>query len=246
MNVTLHELRVSVIVPCWGDGDLIGSRLECLWNCPGIHEILVVDVSPAKFVSSDCRVVVSPEPNRGLQLDLGARAAVGDVLLFLHSDTEFHPAHAHSLLAALRDPEVVGGAFYRKFDERHPGLMWLEPFERLHSKWFGTIYGDQSLFVRRTHYEKIGGFRDFPLLEDVEFSGRFRRSGKVVIVDPPVRTSPRRHLAQGPWRTTLRNLLFLLLYRAGVSPRRIHSWYYSRRVNTETAKSTAVSLTTTP
>ena len=103
----------------------------------------------------------------------------------------------------------------------------LENFERAHCRAFGTIYGDQSLFVRRDHFVRLGGFATVPLMEDVEFSRRLRRSGKVVLLDPPMRTSPRKQIEQGAWRVTLRNLLFLILFRLGVSAERLHRRYYA-------------------
>lgn len=236
MQLHRHSLRISVILPCWRDRDLVSSRIEHLSSCPGVSEVIVVHAEPGEALSGPCRTILSPEPNRGLQLHLGAKAAGGDVLLFLHCDTEFTEEHSLALSKAVENPDIIGGGFYRKFDERHPGLMWLEPWERLHCRWFGTIYGDQSIFVRRDVYFSIGGFRDFPILEDVEFSSRLRRRGKVALIGPPVRTSPRRHLDQGPWLTTLRNLCFLILYRMGVSPKAIHSWYYSQRPPSQSIK----------
>jgi GT2 family glycosyltransferase len=69
-------------------------------------------------------------------------------------------------------------------------------------------------------------------MEDVEFSRRLRRAGRVVIVDPPIRTSPRHHIENGAWRTTIRNGLFLLLFKLGVSAERLHAIYYARRRQT--------------
>ena len=63
-------------------------------------------------------------------------------------------------------------------------------------------------------------------MEDVEFSKKLRKAGKTIILDPPVESSARRHLRKGPWRTTILNGLFILLYKLGVSPQRLHRWYY--------------------
>jgi hypothetical protein len=108
-------------------------------------------------------------------------------------------------------------------------MRWAEGIERWHNRTFGALYGDQSLFARRAHFEKLGGFAEIPLLEDVEFSKRLRASGRIALLDPPIASSPRKHLEQGAWRTTLRNAAILLLYRLGINPRRLHSWYYAVR-----------------
>ena len=160
-------------------------------------------------------------------MNAGARAAGGDVFLFHHADTELTEAHLVSLHEAVRrDPDLGGGAFRRRFDERHPHLRWLEGWEALRCRCFGPLFGDQSIFVRRRVFEALGGFADLPLMEDVEFSCRLRRAHRVALLAPPIRSSPRKHLQQGRWRTTLANAGFLLLHAAGVPPRRLHRWYY--------------------
>ena len=90
----------------------------------------------------------------------------------------------------------------------------------------GTLYGDQSIFVRREVFLRMQGFAQIPLMEDVEFSKRLRAAGKLAILDPPVSTSARRHAKKGAWRTTIQNGLFILLYKFGVSPVTLHRWYY--------------------
>jgi hypothetical protein len=77
---------------------------------------------------------------------------------------------------------------------------------------------------------QLGGFLKIPLMEDVEFSRRLRAAGKTVVLDPPVRTSPRRHARRGAWRTSIQNGLFIVLYKFGVSPERLHRWYYRDRL----------------
>jgi hypothetical protein len=197
-----------------------------------VNEIVlsgVRGVQPVGFSAHDPKLkwCAAAQPSRGEQMNLGAQQASGDTLLFQHVDSELTFAHLDSLVAALRDPAVIGGGFHRSFDERHPSLRWLESLERLHLRAFGTIYGDQSVFVRRAAFAQLGGFAAVPLMEDVEFSKRLRRSGTIVLLDPPMRSSPRRQIAHGAWRVTFRNLFFLIAYRCGVSPHQLHAWYYA-------------------
>ena len=152
------------------------------------------------------------------------------MLLFQHADTELLDAHLDSLRRAMADPSVSGGAFRRQFDERHPHLRWLEPWEALRGRVFGPLFGDQSIFVRRAVFELLGGYADVPLMEDVDFTCRLRRHSGLTLLTPSIRTSARKHLEQGRWRTTLHNALLLGLYVCGVSPRRLHGWYYRFRV----------------
>jgi hypothetical protein len=103
---------------------------------------------------------------------------------------------------------VIGGAFYRKFDRRHPGMLWFESVARFLTR-HGSFFGDQSIFVRREIFRALGGFAPIALMEDLEFSRRLRRHGQVAVLDPPVESSGRRHLERGPWRTTLENGLLI-------------------------------------
>jgi rSAM/selenodomain-associated transferase 2 len=228
----IGELAISFIVPAWRDSENLSSLLPKLAALPGRIEIIVVDVSlegrvPSRpFDSTAVRFVTVPRPNRGEQMNHGASIATGDVLVFHHADTEFTPEHLNAIETVMRDESVAGGAFHRKFDERHPRLMWLEKFARWRAGHGATLYGDQSIFVRRAIFQKLGGFAPIPLMEDVEFSPRLRRAGKVVLLDPPLRSSPRHHERQGAWKRTIQNGALLLLYRVGVPPGRLHRWYY--------------------
>ena len=136
-----------------------------------------------------------------------------------------------AIACALRDPEVIGGAFYRKFDDRHPRLLWLETVARFLTRHGGSFFGDQSVFVRRETFRALGGFAPIPLMEDMEFSRRLRRAGKVAVLDPPLESSTRRHAGRGTWRTSLQNGLFIVLYKCGLSPTHLHRWYYRDRLS---------------
>lgn len=225
---------LSIIVPCWNDAEALERVLDAFAALPdgAEREIVVADASAGPECrelarARGARVVECPKPNRGGQMNAGAAAATGEMLLFQHADTEFTAAHWASLRALRDEPAVLGGAFHRKFDERHPRLRWLERFHRTLSTKFGaTIYGDQSFFVRRAHFQALGGFRDYPLMEDMEFSGRLRRAGGVRLLDPPIATSARRALRQGAWKTSVQNGAFILLFKCGVSPVTLHRWYY--------------------
>jgi GT2 family glycosyltransferase len=105
-------------------------------------------------------------------------------------------------------------------------LRWAEPVERWRCRHWGALFGDQSLFVRKEIFVQLGGFADIPLMEDVEFSQRLRQNGFIVLLDPPMRSSPRKHLEEGSWRTTLRNFTILVLFKLGTPADDLHRWYY--------------------
>jgi rSAM/selenodomain-associated transferase 2 len=222
---------ISFIIPAWRDSENLSALLPKLTALPGPVEIIVVEALEGRALSRpfDCpgvRFESVPNPNRGEQMNHGASIANGDILVFQHADTEFTTEHFHAIETTMRDPSVVGGAFHRKFDERHPALMRFEKIARWRASRGATLYGDQSIFVRREVFQKLGGFAPIPLMEDVEFSPRLRRAGKVVLLDPPLRSSARHHEREGAWKRTIQNGALLLLYKAGVPPRRLHRWYY--------------------
>jgi len=227
------NLAVSFVIPTWRDAKNLAFLLPNLAQLAPTPEIIVVGVSgdtAAEQVAANhgVRFAHFLTPSRGEQMNHGASLATGDVIVFQHADTEFGPLHLAAIKAAFRDRAVVGGAFYRKFDQRHPRLIWLENVARWLTRSGGTLFGDQTIFVSRDVFRRLGGFAKIPLMEDVEFSPRLRRAGKIALLDPPVRSSARHHDRKGAWRTTIHNGLLLLLYRMGVPPRTLHRWYYER------------------
>jgi rSAM/selenodomain-associated transferase 2 len=232
------HLRISVVIPSWRDGENLRALLPLLKAQSSVHETIVVDASgdgiaEAITLDAGATYIPCPRPNRGEQMNLGAAASTGDVILFQHCDTRLETPHLESIQRALSDRQIIGGAFHRKFDDRHPRLRPLESVTRFLARHGGTLYGDQSIFVRREVFERLGGFAAIPLMEDVEFSRRLRAAGKVAVLDPPVASSARRHQRKGAWRTTMQNGLFIVLYNLGVSPHRLHRWYYGDAANTE-------------
>ena len=226
------DVAISIIVPCWRDDAVPLALAACWLGQPGVCEIVVAAAGgevPANDDLPGLRTIRCTRHGRGNQMNEAARAAAGSVLLFHHADTELTAAHLRSLQVAMTtDPALGGGAFRRRFDERHPHLRWLEPWEALRCRRFGPLFGDQSIFVRRAVFEALGGFADFPLMEDVDFSCRMRRHARIALLEPAIRSSSRKHLQQGRWRTTLTNAFFLLLFVCGVAPSRLHALYYRR------------------
>lgn len=225
------RLRLTVIVPAWHDSAELTRLIPLLVGLKELDELIVVDASPGLTTSELVRgagglYLPAEAPNRGAQMNLGARIARGDVFIFHHADSELTDLHLAAIRAALQDTTTIGGAFYRKFDQRHPYLLPLERLARFFTLHGGSFFGDQSIFVRREIFRGLGGFDPLPLMEDLEFSRRLRRAGAVAVLDPPISSSSRRHLEHGAWRTTVENVLLIVLYRCGFPPTRLHRWYY--------------------
>jgi len=223
-----------VVVPCWNDAGALEECLLGLTALEGICEIIVADASTddeGRELARSFGAIFEKcsKPNRGAQMNAGAARATGEVVVFHHADSILTQAHVEALREAMRDPEIIGGAFHRKFDDRHRLLTWIEPLARMLNQLGSTLYGDQSIFVRREFFQRIGAFAEIPLMEDIDFSRRLRRSGRTVVLFPPLVSSARRHTARGAWKVSIENGILILLFKLGASPHALHRWYYRDR-----------------
>jgi len=221
-------VNLSIVIPVLDEEARIGRSLEAARALAGVAEVVVVDggsrdrtlavVGEAAERTTGARLVVVTAPRgRGLQLNAGARAASGDVLLFLHADVTLPPDAVARVAEALAAPDVVGGAFH-VHTVADDGFNWLGPLLRLadvRSYVSALPYGDQGVFVRRADFDAVGGFPDQALMEDVELATRLWTRGRLVIVPAAVQVSGRRFLAR-PVRSLLAMRLFPVLYRLGV------------------------------
>ena len=172
---------------------------------------------------------------RGAQMDLGARASTGDVLIFLHADTVLPAQWLDMVRRSLLDEAVLGGAFTLAIDSPALSFRLVEWGAALRAKYLGLVYGDQAIFVRRGAFFDSGGFMGLPLMEDVDLVRRLRRlcgtkAGRpnFVLLEGKVVTSPRRWLSKGVVLTTLKNWFLVALYLLGVNPVKLYNIYYNK------------------
>jgi rSAM/selenodomain-associated transferase 2 len=213
---------VSVIIPTLDEEASLGATLDALAGLHVPFEVIVVDGGSRdrtlELAQSRGVRAFGAGRGRGVQMHAGARTATGDVLWFLHADT-LPPADAPARITeALSDPAVVGGHFRLRFDGPRRAAHFLSGLQPLFTL-MGLVYGDSGIFVRREEYERVGGFRPFPLFEDLDLVRRLRRRGRVVRVPATVIASSRR-FAQGRSFTLLfaRWVVLQLLYWLGVPP----------------------------
>jgi rSAM/selenodomain-associated transferase 2 len=234
-------MKPSLISPVWNDAEALAECLARLEPARDEIDVVVADDSdgPESAERAErwgARVVRCSAPNRGRQLNAGAAAAGGDVLIFSHADTELLPVHLASLRDAFARPEIEASAFHKDLGAHYPMFRWAATPARWWSRRFGPIYGDQSVAVRRQVFAQLGGFADVPIMEDVEFSRRLRRTvdrKSLAFLDPPLRTSMRRFERRGTVRNRLENLALVWLWQFGlVNPAQIHSWYYGGKALT--------------
>jgi rSAM/selenodomain-associated transferase 2 len=228
----------SFVVPVYNDAEALARLLGVLMEFEVSPEILVVDASPDKSASREVAerygvlFLEAEKASRGAQLIQGAQAATGDVLVFNHADTYFEEQHLLALDAALQsDGNLQAGAFLKDMAWHYPKMAWSSAIYRWYARHLGILYGDQSVFVKREFYEALGGIRDIPIMEDVEFSARLRKGTQCALLDPPLRTSMRKFEREGALLRKVQNMALVNLFRLGVSPERIYRWYYRRRVS---------------
>ena len=221
-------LSVSIVVPFRNEAAIIDDFLRHLRGRTEGAELLVVDGQSddgtAARAARQARVL-SAASGRARQMNAGARATSGEVLWFLHADS-WIPERALGLLrAALADPRVAGGCFRLEIPDRRLVYRLNDRLGNLGVDWFGMAGGDHGLFVRRAVFERIGGYPEVPILEDIELYRRSRRLGSMRQLPAAIRTSPRRWERNGPWRTTTVYAAILALYRLGVPIERLDHLY---------------------
>ncbi len=211
---------ISIVIPMLNEGDQIVSCLAQFTASPGC-EVIVSDGGSSdvscELAQSFLHVrTLAGTAGRAGQLNRGAEASGGEILWFLHADSRVPPAAAESILKALSNPGVVGGAFRFALDSNRFCFRLIEFFTRLRSEVFGLSYGDQGFFVRRTVFRELGGFPEVPILEDVYFWRKLRRCGKTVIIKDALVTSARRWETQGVLRTIYTHIKITLFDALGV------------------------------
>jgi len=162
---------------------------------------------------------------RGAQMNQGAAVACGEILLFLHADTFLPMGGLAMIEAVMAQSQLAAGSFSLVFDRPNPFLHIFARFSRINHHLF--TYGDQGLFMTRQLFERIGGYSEIPLMEDVDMLKKIKKMGQFVKLNQPVTTSARRFLANGVIVQQLLNIGLVGLYHAGVSPERLKRYYHT-------------------
>ena len=220
---------LSVVIPTLNEADALPRTLDGVARAAvgdAAFEVIVADAGSRDGTLDTarawgCRAFRASRTQRAAQMNEGATRARGETLLFLHADTVLPPGALEQVLAVCGQLGVVGGGFARRYDSPSRWLRltcWLAQWR---NRWFGWHLGDQAIFVRRTVFERIGGFRDLDVFEDVDFSRRLATEGRLVTLGPPVVSSARRFAGHGAFRRSLADAWLMGRYLLGTPPQRL-------------------------
>jgi len=221
-------MLISIIIPTLNEERVIRELAASITELPGNFEVIVADGGSEDRtveLAGECGLqsIIAPR-GRGPQMNAGAAGARGDVLLFLHADTRL-PHETFCLIElALQDTRVSGGNFGLLFDGGTHEAKFLTKIYPL-LRFAGMCYGDSAIFTRRAIFESLGGFRDYPIFEDLDLYRRLNRAGKFKKLSATAVTSSRRF--EGRFiRTFALWSILQVLYWLGVNPRRLYRFYH--------------------
>ena len=222
-------IKISIIIPVFNEAKILEKSLENL-GTDGDIEVIVVDGGSTDATvklaqKSPVKVIVSPHPGRACQMNLGAQMAQGEVLLFLHADTQLPPDYPQLILTSLSDNRAIAGAFYLTIASQERIFRLVEMGVNWRSRFLSLPYGDQAIFLKAKTFQEMGGYNNLPIMEDFDLIQRLKKLGKISIISTPVLTSARRWQRLGIFKTTLINQLIILGYWLGISPARLAHWY---------------------
>jgi rSAM/selenodomain-associated transferase 2 len=223
------QQKISIIIPVINEASTIQKCLLQFQNKQN-QEVIIVDGGSADNTielvkKQGFKVVQSEVKKRSYQMNLGAKEAQGDILLFLHSDTILPNNYLSSIHNILAKQNTIAGAFRLQIDDGKQSFRFLETMVNLRSHLCSLPYGDQGIFIQKSIFKQIGGFPDFPIMEDFALIKILQKKGKIRIADDAVITSARRWQKLGLWKTTIINQWVIIGYYLGIDLNTLANFY---------------------
>lgn len=229
-------MQLSIIIPTLNEGDNIRNTLASLQGLRSRgHEVIVVDGGShddtLQAVAHGVDVILQSPPGRARQMNAGAQAARGQVLLFLHADS-YLPDKADQLIDNTLTHKKVWGRFNVRLNGNNPMFYIIAFFMNLRSRLTGIATGDQAIFIRRECFEAVNGFPIIRLMEDIALCKTLRRLHYPACISAKVITSSRRWETRGIFKTITLMWRLRLAYFFGADPDRLYKLYYGNKTPT--------------
>ena len=224
--------RISIVIPTLNEASTIAKTISYCKRGANIRIIVVdggSDDGTAQIAHHEGAKVYITEPGRARQMNYGADRAEGDILLFLHADTLLPEDYDRRIRRIMSKSGVAAGAFTLHIETSSGLLRFIQHTINFRARLFQMPYGDHGIFIKKSLFQKMGGFSEMPIMEDFEMMRRLRRKGKIVIDPAHVTTSTRRWENLGILRTTFINKIVLLGYKFGVAPEKLSRLYRGTR-----------------
>jgi len=224
-----EPLRISLVVPVFNEQELLLENNPFHAWQEMVDEIVIVDGSSedeTRSILQDMQIPYMTSPGgRARQMNMGATQAMGDVLWFVHADSQWDASHVQDIRMVMQDVSVVGGRFDVRLSGNHPMFPLISHLMNVRSRLTGIATGDQCMFVRKKAFDAMGGFPDQMLMEDIALSKHLKRMGRVACLRRKVTTSSRRWEKYGVFRTIGLMWALRFLYGVGVSPEKLAAIY---------------------
>ena len=232
------DFDFSIVIPVLNEAESINFVINQINTISRDFKVEIIVADGDKNLSTNAAIEdksvikLSSLPGRSVQMNTGAEAACGDIILFLHADTILPDNAFHEMADAMADPSYVGGAFSLGFASNSSAMRFIAWVANIRTKITRVPFGDQAIFLRREYFLSIGGFKEIPLMEDVELMNRIKKHGdRIRLIPSRVRTSARKWEREGVFRTNMRNWSIQIMYLLGVSPERLFQYYYTHKKN---------------
>lgn len=220
---------ISIITPVLNEEKNISIFLTNLNEIKGDFELILVDggsidktideINKNKNKFKRELKVLKSSPGRGHQMNVGARASNADILLFLHVDSKIEKDTIVSIEDEMKKQKIIGGGLTHTFSEADNFLKLASNFGNFRTKITKIFFGDFGIFVRKDIFEKIGGYDEIIFLEDLEFSKKLKKYGKLIQLENTITSSPRRYISKGKIKLTIVFTLACFLNIVGYRPK---------------------------